>query len=42
MEKAIQELIFPQLTYEVFCLSWNEKKGVAGVKIPLSTERRII
>jgi predicted HTH transcriptional regulator len=39
MEKAIQELIFPQLTYEVFLIKLNEKKGVAVFKIPLSTER---
>jgi predicted HTH transcriptional regulator len=39
MERAIQELIFPQLTYEVFLIKLNEKKGVAVFKIPLSTER---
>jgi predicted HTH transcriptional regulator len=39
MEKAIQELIFPQLAYEVFLIKLNEKKGVAVFKIPLSSER---
>lgn len=39
MEKAIRELIFPQLAYEVFLIKLNEKKGVAVFKIPLSKER---
>jgi predicted HTH transcriptional regulator len=39
MEKAIGELIFPQLTYEVFSIKINEKKGVAVFNIPLSNER---
>ena len=39
MEKAIQELIFPALEYEVFSTKLSEKKGVAVFKIPISSER---
>jgi len=39
MEKAIRELIFPLVVYEVFLIKLNEKKGVAVFKIPLSKER---
>lgn len=39
MEKAIQELIFPQLSYEVFLIKLNEKKGIAVFKIPFSSQR---
>ncbi len=39
MEKAIRELIFPSLSYEVFTLKLNEKKGVAVFRIPLSPDR---
>ena len=38
MEKAIQELIFPQLTYVVFLVKWNGKKGGAVFRLSLSTE----
>jgi predicted HTH transcriptional regulator len=33
MEKAIQELIFPALEYEVSSIKLSEKKGVAVFKI---------
>ncbi len=36
MEKAIRELIFPRLDYQLFSLKLNEKKGVAIFKIPVS------
>lgn len=36
MEKAIKELIFPRLDYQLFSLKLNEKKGVAIFKIPVS------
>jgi predicted HTH transcriptional regulator len=39
MEKAIRELIFPVLEYEVFTIKLSEKKGVAVFRIPLSVER---
>lgn len=39
MEKAIQELIFPVLEYEVFSVKLSEKKGVAVFKIPMSMGR---
>lgn len=39
MEKAIKELIFPMLEYELFSLKLNEKKGVAIFKIPVSAQR---
>lgn len=39
MEKAIGELIFPALAYEVFTLKLTEKKGVAVFRIPLSPDR---
>lgn len=39
MEKAIQELIFPALEYEVFSTKLSEKKGVAIFKIPISSDR---
>ncbi|MDG1278127.1 MAG: ATP-binding protein [Algoriphagus sp.] len=39
MEKAIQELIFPALEYEVSSIKLSEKKGVAVFKIPISSER---
>lgn len=39
MEKAIQELIFPALAYEVFLIKLSEKKGVAVFKIPMSMGR---
>lgn len=39
MEKAIRELIFPPLEYEVVTLKLNEKKGVAIFKIPISPSR---
>src|SRR5690606_10551183 len=39
MEKAIKELIFPMLKYELFSLKLNEKKGVAIFKIPVSAQR---
>lgn len=39
MEKAIQELIFPALEYEVSSIKLSEKKGVAVFKIPMSNER---
>jgi predicted HTH transcriptional regulator len=39
MEKAIKELIFPSLDYEVSSIKLSEKKGVAVFKIPLSDGR---
>lgn len=39
MEKAIKELIFPRLDYELFSLKLNEKKGVAIFKVPISPNR---
>lgn len=39
MEKAIKELIFPALEYEIFTLKLSEKKGVAIFKIPVSSSR---
>ena len=39
MEKAIRELIFPALSFEVFTIKLTEKKGVAVFRIPLSPDR---
>ena len=39
MEKAIRELIFPVLDYELTSVKLNEKKGVAIFKIPFSENR---
>ena len=39
MEKAIKELIFPKLDYELYTLKLSEKKGVAVFKVPISTQR---
>ncbi|WP_339874689.1 ATP-binding protein [uncultured Algoriphagus sp.] len=39
MEKAIKELIFPPLEYELFSLKLNEKKGVAVFKVGYSPNR---
>lgn len=39
LEKAIEELIFPPLTYHRETLAINEKKGVAIFEIPLSDAR---
>ncbi|MEB2780313.1 ATP-binding protein [Algoriphagus sp. C2-6-M1] len=39
MEKAIKELIFPRLEYELFSVKINEKKGVAIFKVPISSQR---
>jgi len=39
MEKAIRELIFPSLDYEVEIFKLNPKKGVAAFKIPHSDNR---
>jgi predicted HTH transcriptional regulator len=39
MEKAIRELIFPALIFEVFTIKLTEKKGVAVFRIPLSQDR---
>lgn len=39
MEKAIRELIFPALCFEVFTIKLTEKKGVAVFRIPLSQDR---
>lgn len=39
MEKAIRELIFPALHYEVFTIKLSEKKGIAVFRIPLSSDR---
>ena len=39
MEKAIKELIFPALAYELYSLKLNEKKGIAVFKVPVSPNR---
>ncbi|MGM0947185.1 MAG: AlbA family DNA-binding domain-containing protein [Bacteroidota bacterium] len=39
LEKAIRELIFPPLDYEVESVKLTEKKGVAIFSIPLSNNR---
>ena len=39
MEKAIRELIFPELHYEVSVIKLSEKKGVAVFRIPHSPDR---
>lgn len=39
MEKAIRELIFPELRYEVSVIKLSEKKGVAVFRIPHSPDR---
>ena len=39
MEKAIKELIFPELSYDLITLPLNPKKGVAIFKIELSGNR---
>lgn len=39
MEKAIRELVFPDLDFEVHSFKLNEKKGVAVFRIPLSSDR---
>lgn len=39
MDKAIRELIFPALSYEVFTVKLSEKKGVAVFRIPHSPDR---
>lgn len=39
MEKAIRELVFPRLEYELFSIKINEKKGVAVYKVPVSSQR---
>lgn len=39
MEKAIRELVFPDLDFEVYSFKLNEKKGVAVFRIPLSSDR---
>jgi predicted HTH transcriptional regulator len=39
MEKAIKELIFPSLSFEVFTVKLTEKKGIAVFRIPLSKDR---
>lgn len=39
MDKAIRELIFPALSFEVFIVKLTEKKGVAVFRIPLSPNR---
>ncbi|RIW16158.1 ATP-binding protein [Algoriphagus lacus] len=39
MDKAIRELIFPALHYEVFTVKLSEKKGVAVFRIPHSPDR---
>ncbi|MBN7809548.1 ATP-binding protein [Algoriphagus sp. H41] len=39
LEKAIRELIFPELRTEVFTVKLSEKKGVAVFRIPLSIDR---
>ncbi|RAI83929.1 AlbA family DNA-binding domain-containing protein [Algoriphagus yeomjeoni] len=39
MEKAIKELIFPTLAYELSSLKLNEKKGIAVFKVPVSPNR---
>lgn len=39
MDKAIKELIFPGLAFEVFTVKLSEKKGIAVFRIPHSPER---
>lgn len=39
MEKAIRELIFPKLEFEVFTIKLSEKKGVAVFRIAQSPDR---
>lgn len=39
LEKAIRELILPELNVEVFTVKLSEKKGVAVFRIPLSPDR---
>ncbi|WP_026952993.1 AlbA family DNA-binding domain-containing protein [Algoriphagus mannitolivorans] len=39
MEKAIRELVFPDLDFEVYSFKLNEKKGVAVFRIPISPSR---
>lgn len=39
MEKAIKELIFPELEYELFIFNLNSKKGVAIFKLEKSPNR---
>ncbi|WP_192347742.1 helix-turn-helix domain-containing protein [Algoriphagus sp. Y33] len=39
MEKAIKELVFPRLEYELYSLKLNEKKGVAIFTVPVSAQR---
>lgn len=39
LEKAIRELVFPELRTEVFTVKLSEKKGVAVFRIPLSVDR---
>jgi predicted HTH transcriptional regulator len=38
MERAIRELVYPKLSFEIFSFNLNEKKGVAVFKIPLSPD----
>jgi predicted HTH transcriptional regulator len=39
LEKAIRELILPELKVEVFTIKLSEKKGVAVFRIPFSPDR---
>lgn len=39
MEKAIRELVFPSLSYELYSLKINEKKGIAVFKVQVSARR---
>jgi predicted HTH transcriptional regulator len=39
MEKAIRELVFPKLSFEIFSFKLSEKKGVAIFRIPFSSDR---
>lgn len=39
MQKAIHELIFPPLNYEVSTVKLTEKKGIAVFRIPMSAAR---
>ncbi|EKB50134.1 AlbA family DNA-binding domain-containing protein [Cecembia lonarensis] len=39
MQRAIQDMIFPSLNYEVEVVKLNAKKGVAVFRIPYSPER---
>jgi predicted HTH transcriptional regulator len=39
MEKAIRELIQPELEYQIFIVKLSEKKGVAIFRIPKSPDR---